>query len=117
ADIFVDALDHDLDLVVLMRHREGRDLVAVAVEPFRALARPVDAPGDQALAACGLGRQPHVVDRMTRGLVEFEVRGVVDGEAHGWCQSSRNWRPISSDRVAMSPRTPPRNFLRPASNT
>ena len=36
----------------------------MAVDPFGALARPLDAPGDDALAGGGLGREPHVVDRM-----------------------------------------------------
>ena len=64
AAVFVDAVHRDLDAVVPVRRREGRHLVAVAVDPFRALARPVDAPGDDALAGRRLGREPHVVDRM-----------------------------------------------------
>src|SRR5258708_36049587 len=69
-------------MVVPLRPREGRDLVAVTGEPFGALARPVDAPGDDALAGRGLGREPHIVDRMAGRLIEIEARGVVDGKAH-----------------------------------
>ena len=55
AAVFVDAVHHDLDMVVLLRHREGGDLVAVAVEPVERLPGPSMRHETMRWPAAGLG--------------------------------------------------------------
>ncbi len=115
--VLVEPVHDDLDGLVLVRHRKGRDLIAATVDPFRALARTVDAPRHDALPRGGLGRQPDVMDRMAEGWSKSKRVAWWMEKRMVRPQSSRNCRPISSFSVAMSPRSVPRNFARPTSNT